>query len=176
MLYWWLRALATEAEIHAFVDELSARYGIDMGPVADELCMDWNDIRELVADPLVTIGAHTANHIMLGKASEEVVRSELMIGRDHIEAVLGTQVRHLAYPYGGRDLVGRREFRIASDLGYKTAATTRPGVLFAEHNQCMTALPRLSLNGEYQATRYIKVLMSGAATALFNGFRHVDAA
>jgi peptidoglycan/xylan/chitin deacetylase (PgdA/CDA1 family) len=138
--------------------------------------MDWNEIRELAADPLVTIGAHTANHIMLGKATEEVVRSELKIGRDLIEAALGTEVRHLAYPYGGRDLVGRREFRIASELGYKTAVTTRPGVLFAEHNQYMTALPRLSLNGEYQATRYVKVLMSGAATALFNGFRRVDAA
>ena len=78
--------------------------------------------------------------------------------------------------YGGRDLVGPREFRIASELGYKTAVTTRPGVLFAAHDRHMTALPRLSLNGEYQAARYVKVLMSGAATALFNGFRRVDAA
>src|SRR5216683_2395505 len=176
MVYWWLRGLTTEAEIHAFVDELSARYGVDMRPVADELCMDWSEIRGLIADPLVTVGAHTANHIMLGKATEETVRSELKIGRDLIEAALGTEVRHLAYPYGGRDLVGPREFRVASELGYKTAVTTRPGVLFAEHDQHMTALPRLSLNGEYQATRYLKVLMSGAATALFNGFRRVDAA
>ena len=175
-VYWWLRGLATEAEIHAFVDELSARYGVDMRPVADELCMDWNEIREIAADPLVTIGAHTDNHVMLGKATEETARSELKTGRDLIEAELGIEVRHLAYPYGGRDLVGPREFRIASELGYKTAVTTRPGVLFAAHDRHMTALPRLSLNGEYQAARYVKVLMSGAATALFNGFRRVDAA
>jgi peptidoglycan/xylan/chitin deacetylase (PgdA/CDA1 family) len=138
--------------------------------------MDWNEIRELAADPLVTIGGHTVNHVMLGKAAEHEARSELKTGRDRIEATLGTEVRHLAYPYGGRDLVGPREFRIASELGYKTAVTTRPGVLFAEHAQHLTALPRLSLNGEYQAARYVKVLMSGAATALFNGFRRVDAA
>ncbi len=175
-VYWWLRGLATEAQIHAFIDELSARYGVDMDPVADALCMNWDEIRELAADPLVTIGAHTVNHVMLGKATEEAARLELKAGRDAIEAALGTKVRHLAYPYGGRDLVGPREFRLTAELGYKTAVTTRPGVLFGEHDRHLTALPRLSLNGEYQAARYVKVLMSGAATALFNGFRRVDAA
>jgi peptidoglycan/xylan/chitin deacetylase (PgdA/CDA1 family) len=113
---------------------------------------------------------------MLGKATEEAARLELEAGRDAIEAALGMPVRHIAYPYGGRDLVGPREFRLTAELGYKTAVTTRPGVLFAEHDRHLTALPRLSLNGEYQAARYVKVLMSGAATALFNGFRRVDAA
>jgi len=49
-------------------------------------------------------------------------------------------------------------------------------VLFREHAGHLTALPRISLNGEFQAPRFIEVLMSGAATGLFNGFRHVDAA
>jgi peptidoglycan/xylan/chitin deacetylase (PgdA/CDA1 family) len=175
-IYWWLRNLGTESEIHAAVNELAARSGVDMRPVADELCMNWDEIRELAADALVTIGAHTVNHVMLGKATEEAARFELKASRDIIEAELAAEVRHLAYPYGGRDLVGPREFGIASELGYKTAVTTRPGVLFPEHDRHLTALPRLSLNGEYQAARYVKVLMSGAATALFNGFRRVDAA
>lgn len=175
-IYWWLRGLEAEAEIHAVVDDLAARYGVDMAPVAAALCMDWNEIRELAADPLITIGAHTVNHVMLAKATDAVVRSELRSGRETLEAALGAPVRHLAYPYGGRDLVGAREFRIASELGYCTAVTTRPGVLFPEHGEHLTALPRLSLNGEYQRARYVEVLMSGAATALFNGFRRVDAA
>jgi hypothetical protein len=40
----------------------------------------------------------------------------------------------------------------------------------------MTALPRVSLNGNYQDARILPVLTSGAATAMWNGFRRVDAA
>ena len=61
-------------------------------------------------------------------------------------------------------------------LGFKTAVTTRPGMLFAENADHMTALPRLSLNGNYQDERLLQVLTSGAATAMWNGFRRVDAA
>src|SRR5579871_615654 len=172
----WLRGLKTEDEIHAFTDDLATRHGVDLRPLVAGLCMDWSEIRELAADPLVTIGAHTVNHVMLAKATEEVVRSELELGRDRMEAALEREVHHLAYPYGGRDHAGPREFRIAAELGYRTAVTTRPGVLFSEHSQHLTALPRLPLNGEFRAVRHVKVLISGAATALLNGFRRVDTA
>jgi peptidoglycan/xylan/chitin deacetylase (PgdA/CDA1 family) len=175
-IYWRLRQLADEAEIHARVDALAARYGIDMAPLRDELCMTWDEIRELTTDPLATIGAHTVNHVMLAKASDAQAHTELKAGRDGLEARLGRPVVHLAYPYGGRDIVGTREFRLAAETGYRTAVTTRPGVLFPEHREQLMALPRISLNGQFQQKRHLKVLMSGAATALANGFRRVDAA
>jgi peptidoglycan/xylan/chitin deacetylase (PgdA/CDA1 family) len=138
--------------------------------------MDWEELSKLAADPLVTIGAHTVNHAMLAKLPKESVRSEIAISRSVIEAALAVRPQHLSYPVGDRTSAGPREFAIAAELGFKTAVTTRPGVLFPQHRQHLTALPRISLNGEYQQMRYVRVLLSGAATAMWNGFRLVDAA
>jgi peptidoglycan/xylan/chitin deacetylase (PgdA/CDA1 family) len=175
-LYWWLRSRETEDEIRQTVRDLCGRYGVDMKAMCDELCMTWEDIVDLARDPLVTIGAHTVNHVILKKTSDQVVRAEMAMSRSVIEAATGVRPDHLSYPVGDRTSAGPREFAIAAELGFKTAVTTQPGVLFREHGQHLTALPRISLNGEFQQMRYVRVLMSGAATAMWNGFRRVQAA
>jgi peptidoglycan/xylan/chitin deacetylase (PgdA/CDA1 family) len=96
--------------------------------------------------------------------------------RARIEQALARDVVHLAYPYGDRMAAGAREFAIARTAGYKTAVTTRPGMIFSENGRHLTALPRVSLNGNYQDERILPVLTSGAATAMWNGFRRIDAA
>ncbi len=49
-------------------------------------------------------------------------------------------------------------------------------MIFPESASHMTALQRVSLNGNYQDARILPVLTSGAATAVWNGFRRIDAA
>jgi len=99
---------------------------------------------------------------------------------DMFRAVLvvsvGMRSQDLVYPMGDPTSAGPREFRIAAELGFKTAVTMRPGVLFKAHRDYLTALPRISVNGEFQQQRYLKVLMSGAGTAFWNRFRRVSAA
>ena len=175
-LYWWLRDRPTESEMRGVIRNLAAFYHVDIAAFCDELCMTWPELAELTADPLVTIGAHTVNHPELAKLSKETARSEMDLSRSVIEAALSVKPQHLSYPFGDRTSAGAREFEVAAELGFKTAVTTRPGVLFPEHSQCMTALPRLSLNGKYQRIRYLRVLLSGTATAMWNGFRRLDAA
>jgi peptidoglycan/xylan/chitin deacetylase (PgdA/CDA1 family) len=175
-LYGYVRSLPTEDQLRAVVRDLSARYSVDIAEFCNELCMTWSELKTLASDPLVTIGAHTVNHVMLAKVPEGVARSEMAMSRAVIEASLGHRPDHLSYPVGDRTSAGPREFKIAADLGFKTAVTTRPGVLFAEHRDHLTALPRISLNGEHQQLRYVRVLLSGAATAMWNGFRKVNAA
>jgi peptidoglycan/xylan/chitin deacetylase (PgdA/CDA1 family) len=175
-LYWWLRARETEDELREVVRDLCARYGVNMKSFCEDLCMTWEEIADLARDPLVTIGAHTVNHVILRKTSDRVARSELEMGRAVIEAAIGVRPEHLAYPVGDHTSAGEREYRLAQELGFKTATTTNPGVLFAEHADQLMALPRISLNGEYQQMRYVRVLMSGAATAMWNTFGRGKAA
>jgi peptidoglycan/xylan/chitin deacetylase (PgdA/CDA1 family) len=177
VFYDYLRRLKTEDELRVVVRDLCTRYRVDIASFCQELCMDWHEIVELAADPLVTIGAHTVNHKILKKVPDDSgVRAEMAMSRAVLEAALGKRPDHLAYPVGDATSAGPREFRIASELGFKTAVTTRPGVLFKVHRDHLTALPRISVNGEFQQQRYLKVLMSGAATAMWNGFRRVNAA
>jgi peptidoglycan/xylan/chitin deacetylase (PgdA/CDA1 family) len=114
---------------------------------------------------------------MLRKLPSDVtVRAEMEMSRAVLEAALGTRPQHLAYPEGDPTSAGPREFRIAAELGFKTAVTMRPGVLFKAHRDYLSALPRIAVNGEFQQQRYLKVLMSGTGTALLNRFRRVSAA
>ena len=176
-IYRYLRRMETEVELRRVVRDLCACYHVDIAALCSDLCMNWEDILELAADPLVTVGAHTVNHVMLKKVpNDSMVRSEMEMSRSVLEAALGKRPEHLSYPVGDPTSAGPREFRIAAELGFKTAVTTRPGVLFKAHRGHLTALPRISVNGELQQSRYLKVLMSGAATAMFNGFRRVNAA
>ncbi|QND74294.1 polysaccharide deacetylase family protein [Tardiphaga robiniae] len=170
-LHGWLRGLPEEADIRREVSALCAAHGIDEDAVSRELCMSWDELKPFAADPLVTIGAHTVSHCNLAKQSEAMVVHELSASRTDIENVLQRPAVHLAYPYGDRCAAGTREFALAKSAGFETAVTTRPGVIASDNSSQLTALPRVSLNGNYQDTRYLPVLTSGAATAMWNGFQ-----
>jgi peptidoglycan/xylan/chitin deacetylase (PgdA/CDA1 family) len=175
-LHDWLRALPGEHDVLREVAALCVRHGVDESAICRELCMSWDELKAFAGDPLVTIGAHTITHPNLAKQSEQVALNELKTSRERIETALGRPVLHLAYPYGDRIAAGPREFALAKAAGFKTAVTTRPGMLFPESADHMTALQRVSLNGNYQDERILPVLTSGAATAVWNGFRRIDAA
>jgi len=174
-LHDWLRSLP-EHDVRREISALCARHGVDDAAICRHLCMSWDELTAFAADPLVTVGAHTITHCNLAKQTEQTASYELAESRARLEAALQRPVLHLAYPYGDRDAASAREFALARTAGYKTAVTGRPGMLFAENADHLTALPRVSLNGHYQNEHVLPVLTSGAATAMWNGFRRVDAA
>ncbi len=175
-LYDWLRGKPGEVELEEAIGAIAVRSGIDAAAQCRALCMGWDELAGLAADPLVTIGSHTVSHPFLAKCDADTVRAEMTESRFMIEQKLGVRPQHFAYPVGAPDAAGPREFAIAAEVGYRTGVTTRPGVIFANHAEHPTALPRISVNGEFQQLRFLEVLLSGTATALLNGFRRVDAA
>ena len=171
-----LRSLPGEGDIHREIGALCARHGIDEAAVCRELCMSFDELKPFAQDKLITIGAHSITHCNLARQPKEIARSEMVTSRARIEDALQRPVVHLAYPYGDKIAAGAREFALARAAGFKTAVTTRPGMIFPESADHLTALQRVSLNGNYQDERILPVLTSGAATAMWNGFRRIDAA
>ncbi|MCG6207863.1 polysaccharide deacetylase family protein [Rhodopseudomonas sp. HC1] len=171
-----LRGLSGSDDLQRTMATLCTRYRIDDTAVSRELCLSWSELRHFAEHPLVTIGAHSITHGILAHQREALALHEMSVSRARIEANLEREVAHLAYPYGDRAAAGPREYALARRAGFKTAVTTRPGMLFPGVADHLTALPRVSLNGNYQHDRILPVLTSGAATAMWNGFRRVDAA
>jgi peptidoglycan/xylan/chitin deacetylase (PgdA/CDA1 family) len=174
-IYRFLRRIG-ENEQRAAIRNLCERCAFDLEALTRSEIMSWSEIAQIAKDPLCTIGAHTVDHFELAKLEEGEARAQMQRSADIIEAQLGTRPRHFSYPYGAPSSAGEREFRLARELGFQSAVTTRPGVLYAEHAQHLTALPRISLNGDFQSLRYLDVLLSGLPSYLWNRFERLNVA
>lgn len=172
-IYWRLRE-GPEEVLWQVIAEMSAAAGIDRLGRVEYLCMRWDELRTIAADPLCTIGAHTLTHPMLARHDEALVRHEIVESRRIIEQQLGRDVRHFSYPVGDAASAGPREFALARAAGFETAVTTRPGVLHPEHANHLHALPRISLNGLFQTAGEVRTLLSGLPTAMQNRLRKVN--
>jgi peptidoglycan/xylan/chitin deacetylase (PgdA/CDA1 family) len=169
-----LRKLLKYADIQTFqqlVDLLFTQRGIDPHAKTEELALSWDQVRELAADPLVTISAHTLNHYVLSGLSESDVREEIGGSKRILEQRLGRPVVHFAYPYGFRYEAGEREFRIAAECGFHTAMTTRTGNVFPAHAAHPLALPRYDM-GRIPVDQ-LDLVASGTMAMRVNRFKRV---
>jgi peptidoglycan/xylan/chitin deacetylase (PgdA/CDA1 family) len=174
-IYWLLR-VRPEAELLDTIGDLARRAGVPSERLADDLFMDWSQLEALSRHPLATIGAHGLTHRRLAHLSAAEAWTEMAGSKAKLEARLGVKVGHFAYPVGDATSAGRREFELARAIGFETAVTTRPGMLFSVHAGRLTALPRVSINGRWQEVEALEILLTGAPFWLWNRGRRVAAA
>jgi peptidoglycan/xylan/chitin deacetylase (PgdA/CDA1 family) len=172
-LYWPVRNMEQHRQ-RDWIRDFCLKHGVNLDAICRAEAMTWDELRALAAEPLCTIGAHTVHHYAIARLDQEEAARELRESADRLETELGKRPRFFAYPYGDAASAAARDFRLAREAGYEAAVTTRKGVLFEGHRDHMTALPRLSLSGDFQKLRYVDVLLSGTAFALWNGFRRLN--
>ena len=111
------------AVIYAVADVLGTTPAWEIAsdhPEKNLVTMTPEQIGEIAADPLLTIGAHSCSHPRLTACSEADLRDELVRARWTLEERAGAPVTDLAYPHGDHD--GRVD-RAAAAAGYTTLAT-----------------------------------------------------
>ncbi len=155
-------------QVKPLVSELARQADVDVKRLSEETCLDWNGIVDLSRHPLVTIGAHTVNHPVLAHCHAAEAMVEMARSRATIEDRIDKPVRHFSYPNGAQGHAGPREFSMAKALGFASATTTRPGLLYQAHEQWPTALPRVSLNGFFQSIERLDTMLSGAPFLIRN--------
>jgi peptidoglycan/xylan/chitin deacetylase (PgdA/CDA1 family) len=154
--------------IATVVSDLCFNCGIPEKTLIDKICLTWDQIRTLSNHPLFTIGAHTISHPYFANEDAHQVLSEIARSREIIENHIDKSVRHFAYPSAGKSAIGSREFSMTKVLGFTSALTTRPGLIYTRTLLCPTALPRVSLNGYFQNLQVIDTLLSGIPFLLQN--------
>ncbi len=174
-LYWPVRKLGQQFQ-RQWIRNFCELQGVNLEAICRAEAMGWDELRLIAADPLCTVGAHTIQHYAVSQLDETEALNEMIQSADRIAEELGERPNFFAYPYGDAGSAASRDFRLAAEAGFKAAVTTRKGLIFAGHRHHLTALPRVSLAGRYQKLRYVEVLLSGAAFALFNGFKRLNVA
>lgn len=109
----------------------------------NEKCLNWEEIKFLSNDSLVTIGCHTLNHYPLSKLSDREVRCEISNSKTELELKIGKAVKHFAFPFGGKVEADKREYKIAGSCEFDTVATAMRGHVYRQAN--LLQLDRLFL-------------------------------
>lgn len=94
----------------------------------------------------IEIGSHSATHIRLAGVSAELLTAEVSASRTSLAALVGTEVRGFAYPYGSMDAAARQAVR---DAGYEYACAVETPI--AELG--LMALPRIYAGQQDTAAR-----------------------
>jgi peptidoglycan/xylan/chitin deacetylase (PgdA/CDA1 family) len=123
---------------------LRSELGSNGGADLSNTMLSVGQVREMHENG-VTIGAHTQTHSNMTLLSADHVRAEIAGSRERLEELLGAPVRDFAYPNtGGRyPHFNPAVAAIVRELGFRSAVTSRPGVVAAGTDPFM--VPRIGV-------------------------------
>jgi peptidoglycan/xylan/chitin deacetylase (PgdA/CDA1 family) len=122
---------------HEIVESVVRRYGkMDVS----RIMMNWDELREMTAGGLVTVGGHTLSHPILTRIAAEEARDEISGCKAVIESELRCPVRFFAYPNGRPSDISQELMDMVHDAGYTAAFS-------------MTAGPNYSLADRFRLKR-----------------------
>jgi len=85
----------------------------------EDLMMNWNEVQQIAASPLCTIGSHTMTHCRLANVPMDDLAYELEESKRQIEEQIGIEVRYISYPFGWETDVNEQVFEATKNVGYR---------------------------------------------------------
>jgi peptidoglycan/xylan/chitin deacetylase (PgdA/CDA1 family) len=89
--------------------------------------LTWDEAKALADSGLVTLGAHTHRHVILGRCKIDTARAEIALSRQIIEQRTGVKVKTFAYPNGKAGDHTPETRRILEEMGFVCGLTTEEG-------------------------------------------------
>lgn len=105
--------------------------------------LTWEQLKVMVADPLVTIAAHSVSHPEdLRKLTDDQLRQEIFESRELLESQLKIPIQYFTYPAGFYD---ERVSKMVAEAGFKAAMTmdeTEQNEKFANESSSLLTIER----------------------------------
>jgi len=110
--------------------------------------LTWDQIREMAADPLVTVASQTASHLHMADSTDEQNMADLVASNARFRAELGYVPKLISYPFGE---FSQRVINTVKKAGFVAAFGQHSGAFGAGYlqNDDLYRLPRFAMNENY---------------------------
>lgn len=122
---------------------------------AQILPLSIQELQELAACPLVTVGAHSHCHNILTQLPDDEMRDSVVRSKELLELWTGKAVEYFAYPNGDYD---DRVARIVREAGFRCAVATTSHPW--RRGDSLFAIPRIGI-GRYDSLERFKINLIG---------------
>ncbi|WP_421655746.1 polysaccharide deacetylase family protein [Leptothermofonsia sp. ETS-13] len=123
----------------------------------------WEQLREMAADPLVTIVSHSLSHRLMPDLSPVEVEKELKESKQILEATLGVPIRYFTYPEGKYNAQVAQAVQAA---GYTAALTMNDAnEQLAGQSESLLAIGRI---GQSRLTEMVDIAWGGPRLQAWN--------
>lgn len=133
------------AELPTVLMEAFEKTALEFEALCRSVSLSWEEISLISKHPLITIGAHTMQHVSVKQQAKSDVENEMRSSKQELEHFIGKEVKHFAYPFGGTFDVGLRDLELAQRVGFKTSTLNQAGNIFKSNYKSMQALARMPL-------------------------------
>jgi peptidoglycan/xylan/chitin deacetylase (PgdA/CDA1 family) len=107
--------------------------------------LDERDINDLAAQG-VLIGNHSSTHKVLARCDQAALREEVLENKLYLEELTGTEVKHLALPFGKREHYNAEVLDYCHSVGHEYVYTTNPTWFDLRRDERL--IPRVSILNE----------------------------
>ena len=157
MAIWQAMRRLEDEERESIMVELRSVFPVRSPHIDRGRPMTRKEVRRLVIDGLITIGAHTLTHPILPELGSDACNREIIESKHACEDLVGATVMGFAYPYGEFDPKSRAAV-VAAGFRFACSARQRPMVATSD----LFALPRIQArNGDGDA--FERTLRSASA-------------
>jgi peptidoglycan/xylan/chitin deacetylase (PgdA/CDA1 family) len=98
----------------------------------------------------IDVGAHTINHVNLGKTQADEARSEVLGSRSRLEALTGGPVRMFSFPFGKMENIREEVREIIREARFDALFSAYGGFVSAAAAADLYDVPRMGVSAEHR--------------------------